>query len=48
MGGDGNDAVEGGLGSDNMVGGKGNDFVLGGEFAPPAAKDTLTGEPAAT
>ena len=44
VGGDGNDAVEGGLGSDNMVGGKGNDFVLGGEFAPPAAKDTLTGD----
>jgi Ca2+-binding RTX toxin-like protein len=43
VGGDGNDAVEGGLGSDNMVAQDGNDFVLGGEFAPPAAKDALSG-----
>jgi Ca2+-binding RTX toxin-like protein len=42
VGGKGNDAVQGGLGSDNMVGGDGNDFMVGGEFAPPAAKDTLS------
>ncbi len=43
VGGEGNDAVQGGLGSDNLVAGEGNDLMLGGEFAPPAAKDTLSG-----
>ena len=45
VGGDGNDAIQGGLGSDTMVGGDGNDYMFGGDFgdfAPPAAKDTLS------
>ena len=43
VGGHGNDALLGGFDSDTMVGGNGNDFMNGGEFAPPLARDTISG-----